>query len=128
STEMGTQQKLGIDNDRFSLKIEGVSRAGETIIHDYQQDSLHISGVDLQNVISTLTYKDVDLISTNNESQLMQQINVRYIRRSAENINRDSLIMSHLAQLYSFGKTTKHRRQRVQMFSIKSKPRSEERR
>ncbi|RCU42474.1 CPBP family intramembrane metalloprotease [Chryseobacterium lacus] len=122
STEMVMQQKLGIDNDRFSLKIEGVSRAGETIIHDYQQDSLHISGVDLQNVISTLTYKDVDLISTNNESQLMQQINVSYIRRSAENINRDSLIMSHLAQLYSFGKTIKHRRQKVQMFSIKSKP------
>ncbi len=57
----------------------------------------------------------------NNESKLKQLVNISYNRRSTENLNKDSLIMSHLAETFSFTTSQQQRLQKVQLLTVKAR-------
>lgn len=113
SMEATSNQKLNIETNEYSLKIEEVSRVKTSYINNYNQDSISFIGADFKSVISTLTNKDLDLIKTNNESLIDKKITLNYKNNSTSTLNKDSLILKHLSELYLFKIETKQRDEKV---------------
>lgn len=113
SMEGTSVQKLNLETNDYSLKIEEVSRIKTSYIHNHNQDSISFIGTDFKNIISILTNKDYDLIESNNNSQLSKKITLNFRSNSSDSLNRDYLILKHLSEIYSFKIENKHRKQRV---------------
>ena len=114
-----SDQKLDITTNKYSLKIEEVKRENYSYTNNYNQDSISFIGIDFKSIISTLTKKDLDLIESNNETLLNKKITLNYKNSSPESLNRDSLILEHLSEVYSFKIETKQRNQKVYTLYVK---------
>lgn len=119
SMENTSNQKLNLETNEYSLKIEEVSRVKTSYINNFNQDSISFIGTDFKSVISTLANKDFDLIDSNNEKLLNKKITLDFTNNSTKNINKDSLILKHLSKLYAFEIETKQRNQKVYNLFVK---------
>ena len=106
-------QKLNLETDSYSLKIEEVSPVNTSYINNYNQDSISFIGTNIKSIISTLTNKDYDLIESNDNSLLNKKITLNYRNNSSDSLNKDSLILKHLSDIYLFKIENKHRKQKV---------------
>ena len=113
SIDNTANQKLNLETNEYSLKIEEVYRVKTSYIHNFNQDSISFIGTDFQSIISTLTDTDLDLIDTNNEKFLNKRITLNFVNNSTDSLNQDSLILNHLSDIYSFKIETKQRNQKV---------------
>jgi len=113
SMEETANQKLNLETNGYSLKIEEVSGVNTSYIHNHNQDSISFIGTDFKNIISILTNKDYDLIESNNNSLLSKKITLNFRNNSPDSLNKDSLILKYLSEIYSFRIENKHRKQRV---------------
>ncbi len=113
-----SKQKLNIITDEYSLKIEEVKRTNTSYINNYNQDSIIFTGTDFKNIISTLTKKDVDLIISNNEDLLSKKITLSFKNKSSESLNKDTIILEHLSNVYSFRTELKRSRQKVYLLYV----------
>jgi len=113
SMEETANQKLNLETNGYSLKIEEVSGVNTSYIHNHNQDSISFIGTDIKSIISNLTNKDYDLIESNNKSLLSKKITLKFRNNSSDSLNKDSLILKHLSEIYSFKIENKHRKQKV---------------
>lgn len=112
--------KLDINTTSFSLRIEEeVGRIKKSKVEDYKQDSINFKGKSLKSIISVLTHKEYNLIDLNNPSLKNTMINLRFKKHSKLNMNRDSLILEYLAEVYSFDTVNEIRNQKVHQLYVK---------
>lgn len=112
-------EKLNIDRNTFSLKIEEeMGRVKISNVEDYKNDSVNIKGKSLKSIISFLTSKEKNLIDLNNDSLKNTKINLEYKNQSQHKLNRDSLILKHLSEVYSFEITSEIRNQEVYQLKV----------
>ncbi len=93
--------KLNIDNEIYSLNIEEVKR-GENSSFNTSEDSVQFTGINLKNIIATLTDKNEYLIDFENNAFLYKDIDLKFKKKSINNLNMDSIILAYLGDLYSF--------------------------
>lgn len=109
--------KTDINNSDYSLKIEEVTRSkNETI--NYAEDSIQFIGTDLKTVLSVLTKKDEDLL-TSDKNLLNKKITLNFRKTPNFSVNNDSLILNHLTKVYNYNLAIKHRTQKVYTFYVK---------
>lgn len=113
SIEETSNQKLNLKTEKYTLNIEEVSRVKTSYIHNHNQDSISFIGTDFKSIISILTNKDYDLIESNDNSLLNKKITLNYRNNSSDSLNKDSLILKHLSDIYLFKIENKHRNQKV---------------
>lgn len=113
SIEETSNQKLNLEAEKYTLNIEEVSRVKTSYIHNHNQDSITFIGTDFKSIISTLTNIDYDLIESNDNSLLNKKITLNYRNSSSDSLNKDSLILKHLSDIYLFKIENKHRKQKV---------------
>lgn len=113
SIEETSNLKLNLETDAYTLKIEEVSRVKTSFINNNNQDSISFIGTEFKSIISNLTNKDYDLIESNNKSIISRKITLNYRKKSSDSLNRESLILKHLGDIYSFKIEHKHRKQKV---------------
>lgn len=113
SIEETSNQKLNLETEKYTLNIEEVTRVKTSYIHNHNQDSINFIGTDFKSIISTLTNKDYDLIESNDNSLLNKKITLNYRNNSSDSLNKDSLILKHLSDIYLFKIENKHRNQKV---------------
>ncbi|MDG4945208.1 CPBP family intramembrane metalloprotease [Weeksellaceae bacterium KMM 9713] len=112
-------KKLDINTTSFSLKIEEeVGRVKISKVEDYKNDSINFKGKDLKNIISILTQRDYNFIDLNNDSLKNTKINLEYKNQSQHKLNRDSLILKHLSEVYSFEMTSEIRNQELYLLKV----------
>jgi len=122
SMDETSNQKLNLETNEYTLKIEEVKRVNTSYINNHNQDSISFIGTDFKNIISTLTNKDIDLIESNNESLLSKRITLNFKNNSTDSLNKDSLILKHLGETYSFEIETKQRNQKIYNLLVQDKP------
>lgn len=93
--------KLDVDNNLFSLKIEEVNRK-ESSSFDIVRDSIRFEGINLKNIISTLTNKEDFLIEFEQNTKLKKHLSLIIKNKSNQNIDLSSIILNQLSKLYDF--------------------------
>jgi membrane protease YdiL (CAAX protease family) len=111
-------EKLNLETDKYSINIEEVVRTKDSYMHNHK-DSISFIGADFKSIMSTLTQKDIDLISSNNDNLLNKRISLHFKNNSLDSLNRDSLIIRHLSEVYSFEIEPKKRNQKVHILYVK---------
>lgn len=119
STDNTPNEKLNIETDKYSINIEEVARSKDSYIKNYNQDSISFFGIDFKSIVSTLTQKDINLINSNNDNLLNKRITLNFKNNSLDSLNKDSLIIKHLSEVYSFEIETKKRNQKVYNIYVK---------
>ncbi len=112
-------EKLNVETDTYSINIEEVVSAKDSYIHNYKQDSISFFRTGFKNIISTLTQKNIDLIISNNDNLLSKRITLNFKNNSLDSLNRDSLIIKHLSEVYLFEIETKKRNQKMHTLYVK---------
>lgn len=119
SIEKTSNQKLNLETNDYSLKIEEVSRVKMSYVQNHNEDSINFIGTSLKNIISTLTKKDLDLIDSNNKIKVSKNLTLNFKKISLKNINKDSIMIKHLIDMYSFDIEKKQKNQKVYCLYIK---------
>lgn len=122
SMETTSNQKLNLETKEYTLKIEEVKRVKTSYINNFNQDSINFIGTDFKSIIATLTNKDIGLIESNNESLLNKRISLSFKNNSIDSLNKDSLILKHLGEIYLFKIETKQRNQKVYNLLVQDTP------
>lgn len=112
-------QKLDITTDEYSLKIGRIKEKNDSYMNYYDQDSISFIGKDFKSIVSILAQKDLDLIGSNNENLLNKEITLIYKNNSSESLNRNSLILGHLSEVYSFKIESKRKTQEIYTLHVK---------
>jgi membrane protease YdiL (CAAX protease family) len=110
--------RLDINNDKYVLHIEEVSMfdySGISKVDNTKEDSVSLKEVDLKSMIFYLTNVDLELIESNNKEILKKKLQVNFKNKSKVKINRDSIILNHLGELYLFKLEKKRRKQKLQV-------------
>nr|WP_315175987.1 CPBP family intramembrane glutamic endopeptidase [uncultured Flavobacterium sp.] len=116
--EQTSNQRLNINNDKYLLKFEEVLMVNSSHINDHSQDSISFKGIDFKLIISTLTKKDYYLIDYNNQEIIEKKITLQFKNKSSKKINRDSIILKHLSDVYLFKIDKKQRSQKVYFLRV----------
>ncbi len=113
-------KKLDFTSSSYSLKIEEeVGRIKTIKVEDFKNDSIFFKGNTLKGIISILTKKDEKLIDLKNEGLENTRINLAYKNHSKHDLNKDSLILKHLKEVYSFEVNTEIRHQEIYQLYVK---------
>lgn len=116
--DQSDNHRLNINNDKYVLQIEEVSMFEHSVISkvdNSKEDSVSFKGVDLKSTIFYLTNVDLELIESNNKEILNKKLLVNFKNKSKVKINKDSIILKHLGDLYLFKLEKKQRKQKVQV-------------
>lgn len=103
--------KADINTNEYSLKIEEVLRAKNPSI-SYAEDSIQFIGTEMKTVLSFLTKTDEDLLE-GDKNLLNKKITLIFKKKSNFNINKDSIFLNHLSQIYNYNLSVKQRNQKV---------------
>lgn len=116
--DQSENHRLDINNDKYVLLIEEVSMfdySGISKVDNTKEDSVSFKEVDLKSMIFYMTNVDLELIESNNKEMLNKKLLVKFKNKSKIKINRDSIILNHLGELYLFKLEKKRRKQKVQV-------------
>ena len=97
-------EKLAIENEQYSLKIEEVIRA-ETATLMFSSDAVRVEGVTFKTLLAKLMNKEEKLISFHGDEP-SQQINLTF-EAYADSLNANQVVMDQLQDAYNFTITKK---------------------
>ena len=97
-------EKLAIENEQYSLKIEEVIRA-ETATLMFSSDAVRVEGVTFKTLLAKLMNKEEKLISVHGDEP-SQQINLTF-EAYADSLNANQVVLDQLQDAYNFTITKK---------------------
>ena len=108
-------EKLVIENEQYSLKIEEVIRA-ETARLMFSSDAVRVEGVTFKTLLAKLMNKEEKLISVHGDEP-SQQINLTF-EAYADSLNANQVVLDQLQDAYNFTITKKPVLKEVWMLQI----------
>lgn len=96
-----SDEKLNIETDTYSLKIEEVANS-KKIYAAFSEDSISFHGENLKSILAALLKEDENLMESNNSKRANQQLNLLFKNTSKKKLERSPLIIEHLTEVYDF--------------------------
>ena len=108
-------EKLAIENEQYSLKIEEVIRA-ETATLMFSSDAVRVEGVTFKTLLAKLMNKEEKLISVHDDEP-SQRINLTF-EAYADSLNANQVVLDQLQDAYNFTITKKLALKEIWMLQI----------